>query len=72
MLYILLEVCMLQEAYEPYKVKAKTSVCRQTLGSHSKKAHLLPQFNEHQALCYLPVGQVVLWGREDPGGRGEQ
>lgn len=40
--YTLLEVCMLQEAYESYKVKAKTSIC-QHLGLIQRKPTSCPR-----------------------------
>lgn len=52
--YTLLEVCMLQEAYESYKVKAKTSIC-QHLGLVQRKPTFCPRA-EWAPSTPLPTG----------------
>lgn len=61
-----------QEALESHEGTAKTSACSKPLVSFKGSPPPAPDFNGHRASRYLPAGQVALWGREVPGGRGEQ
>lgn len=70
--YTLLEVCGLQEGGKSCEVRAKTSICWQSLGLHSEEPHPLPRGSRGTEQSYLPVGRAVLWDQEGPGGRGEQ